>query len=155
MICFRGNLSEENKKRLNQGMVIINVITVAILSIIIAVSVTIAVIYDDVIWSIIYVIIPIMLALSTLPPPKTKQDLVCPTEICIEDKTISIVGNTFHQEREISQIKKIKDVGTCYIIIFKFPNKSFHCLCQKDLITEGTLEQFENRFAELIVRKTN
>lgn len=152
MIVFRGELSEENKKRLNRGMRTVNIITAAILSAILAVFITLAVVYDDTVWAIAYAIIPVMLLASALPVPSKKQNLVCPEEIIFDDTTVSITGDVFGQKREISQIKKIVDLGTCYKIVFYFPNNSFHCLCQKDLIVEGTIEQFEQRFSGLITR---
>lgn len=39
-------------------------------------------------------------------------------------------------------------------MLFEIPQESINCLCQKDLIVEGTIEEFEERFSEYIVRKT-
>lgn len=83
-----------------------------------------------------------------------KWDTVCPKEISIDDDSIYIVGDAFNHHRATNDIKKIIDTGDCYRIIFTFPNKSVYCLCQKDLIVEGSIEEFEERFADYIVRKT-
>ncbi len=50
-------------------------------------------------------------------------------------------------------MKKITDEGDWYQIIFYFPHKVGDCICQKDLITEGSIEEFENIFEGLIVKK--
>lgn len=43
--------------------------------------------------------------------------------------------------------------GEFYDIIFYFSNKVLNCICQKDLIVEGTMEEFEKLFEDKIVRK--
>lgn len=153
MIVFNGELSENNKKFLNRKMRNVNIISTCILSIILVIPITLAVVFDDTIWAIAYIIIPALILFSVVPIPKKKWDTICPTEISINDETVIIHGETFHQEREISQLKRIIDFGDCYKIEFVFPHKSFSCLCQKNLMVKGTLEEFEKRFADIIVRK--
>ena len=131
----------------------INIISTCILSIILVIPITLAVVFDDTIWAIAYIIIPALILFSVVPTPKKKRDTICPTEISINDETVIIHGETFHQEREISQLKRIIDFGDCYKMEFVFPHKSFSCLCQKNLMVKGTLEEFEERFADIIVRK--
>ena len=60
------------------------------------------------------------------------------------------IGDTYHH---FDDVKEILDLGYAYY--FKFYGKPGHCffLCQKDLITQGTIEEFEEIFADLIVRK--
>lgn len=153
MIVFNGELSENNKKFLNRKMKNVSIISTCILSIILVIPITLAVVFDDTIWAIAYIIIPALILFSVVPIPKKKWDTICPTEISINDETVIIHGETFHQEREISQLKRIIDFGDCYKMEFVFPHKSFSCLCQKNLIVKGTLEEFEERFADIIVRK--
>lgn len=153
MIVFNGELSESNKKFLNRKMKNVSIISTCLLSIILVIPITLAVVFDDTIWAIAYIIIPALILFSVVPTPKKKWDTICPTEISINDETVIIHGETFHQEREISQLKRIIDFGDCYKIEFVFPHKSFSCLCQKNLMVKGTLEEFEKRFADIIVRK--
>lgn len=153
MIVFNGELSENNKKFLNRKMKNVSIISTCIISIILVIPITLAVVFDDTIWAIAYIIIPALILFSVVPIPKKKWDTICPTEISINDETVIIHGETFHQEREISQLKRIIDFGDCYKMEFVFPHKSFSCLCQKNLIVKGTLEEFEERFADIIVRK--
>lgn len=131
----------------------VSIISTCILSIILVIPITLAVVFDDTIWAIAYIIIPALILFSVVPIPKKKWDTICPTEISINDETVIIHGETFHQEREISQLKRIIDFGDCYKMEFVFPHKSFSCLCQKNLMVKGTLEEFEERFADIIVRK--
>ena len=55
--------------------------------------------------------------------------------------------------RSIDDVKKVIDMGEFYDIIFYFPNQWANCICQKDLLVEGTIEEFEKLFEGLIVRK--
>ena len=55
--------------------------------------------------------------------------------------------------RTLDDIKVILDYGEFYDIIFYFPNKVLNCICQKDLLVEGTIEEFEKLFEDKIVRK--
>lgn len=55
--------------------------------------------------------------------------------------------------REIKNVKKVIDEGEWYQIIFYFPYKLAECICQKDLIVEGTIEEFEELFQDYIVRR--
>lgn len=72
--------------------------------------------------------------------------------IVIEGDTISAEGVQRSETRSIGDIKKVVDMGNCYKVYFYFPHKSNIFLCQKDLITQGTIEEFENMFSEAIQR---
>ena len=39
-----------------------------------------------------------------------------------------------------------------YVIKFYIPEQCINCVCQKDLIVEGTIEQFEEMFKDKIVQ---
>ena len=54
-------------------------------------------------------------------------------------------------EKSTQKIKKVLDEGDCYYVIYSDINNCI--VCQKDLLVEGTLEEFENIFAGKIVRK--
>lgn len=58
----------------------------------------------------------------------------------------------FYWFRRIDGVKKVIDTGEFYYLKFHFPFNRY-CLCQKDLITQGTIEEFEEIFADRIVRK--
>ena len=55
--------------------------------------------------------------------------------------------------KEVIDVKKVIDKGNFYIILFYFPHKDVNFICQKDLIVEGTIEEFEELFEGKIVRK--
>ena len=76
-----------------------------------------------------------------------------PNEIIIFDNSIISKGLKFKYTKAIYNILKIVDYGKFYQFIFKFPYKSQNFICQKDLIVEGTLSEFEEKFKDYIVRK--
>ena len=78
---------------------------------------------------------------------------VIPTTITIEDDKIVRSGFQSYRLVNIQDIKEIWDMGSFYAIIFYFPNMDRRFICQKDLLVEGTIEEFEQLFEGLIVRK--
>jgi len=70
-----------------------------------------------------------------------------------DDDLFICEGDDLYKERKISDVKTITDHGGFYRIHFYFPNLSPSYLCQKDLLVEGTIEEFEKLFEGKIVRK--
>ncbi len=153
MIVFKGELSEKNKKILRKETSRFSFIPTLIVSVILIVPITLAVVYYDTIIAYAYIIIPVLLLATLVPVSKKDWKLVCPIEISIDDVNVIINGEDWYEVREISNLESIVDLGDCYRMFFEIPEKTIHCLCQKDLIVEGTIEEFEERFAEFIVRK--
>ena len=54
-------------------------------------------------------------------------------------------------EREFSSIKKIIDYGEWYKIAFSHEKQDDSFVMQKNLITHGTIEEFEQLFKDKIV----
>lgn len=54
-------------------------------------------------------------------------------------------------QKPLSKIKKVLDEGDCFYIIYA--GMSNCIVCQKDLLREGTIEEFKTLFAEKIVSK--
>lgn len=53
-----------------------------------------------------------------------------------------------------SKIKKVIDTGECYYIAFKGNDLHSSFIACKDLLVEGTLEEFEEIFSDKIVKET-
>lgn len=85
---------------------------------------------------------------------KKEAKSVFPIQIIIDEKKIKVYRcDKSIWERSINDIKSIIEDEGYYYIKLRFLFES-NCLCQKDLISEGTIEEFEQRFADLIVRKS-
>lgn len=54
-------------------------------------------------------------------------------------------------EKPIKKIKRVLDYEDCYYVIYGDMNNSI--VCQKDLLTEGSIEEFEALFQGKIIRK--
>lgn len=92
----------------------------------------------------------------SLPFITLKKQL--PVKIEIEDDYVtcfftgsSVYGKTRYSN--VEHIKKVIDYGDYYYISFRYPHKIIGCLCQKDLIVQGTIEDFERFFNGKIIRK--
>ena len=49
-------------------------------------------------------------------------------------------------------IKEVRDFGEYYVLIFRDSGNFSQIICQKDLLTKGTIEQFEELFDGKIMR---
>ena len=114
-------------------------------------SLLIGFIFDFYFFSIVVIFLgmPMVLFISWL----TRKEQL-PYLIRIEKNEIYAEIGRGAGSRNMEDIKKILDYGEFYDIIFYFPNKVLNCICQKDLLVEGTIEEFEKLFEDKIVRKT-
>ena len=84
----------------------------------------------------------------------SKVKLLFPTTISIDDEgEMTCENEEFHEYRHISQVKKVFDMGEWYAIYFYWPHRTIRYVCQKDLLCQGTLEEFEKLFQEKLVVK--
>ncbi len=79
--------------------------------------------------------------------------MIIPKKIIITNNMIINEGNNFKSTRNVSDIKKIIDYGDYFQIYFKWPKKTYKFLCQKNLIVEGTINDFEEKFKNKIIKK--
>lgn len=103
------------------------------------------------------VLLVIMTVIYWLPiniTRKLPQGISTDILIQIDGNYISRSGYTGVIKKPLSKVKKVIDTGDWYYVIFNRINDiSASFVCQKDLIREGTLEQFEALFEGKIVRK--
>ena len=91
--------------------------------------------------------------LAGIKPREKDYGVIMTKRVTIEGNDLECEGDQFHDIKSIDRVKSVIDYGEWYKIIFRFPNKSQRFICQKDLITQGTIEDFENRFADKIIRR--
>ena len=67
-----------------------------------------------------------------------------PKQITIDEKNIELdgVGDNIYRIRSVMDIKKIIETEDCYYFKFYFPY-DLNFICQKDLLVEGTSEEFK------------
>jgi len=84
---------------------------------------------------------------------KTKDDHK-PYRIAIEDGYIVCQTNKETESRGFQDVKQIYDYGEWYSFVFVFGKKTTRFVCQKDLISKGTLKDFEELFKGKIIDRT-
>lgn len=95
----------------------------------------------------------IVVALLQLWNPRKKLPFRWEYHITIDEEKIVVETPLWSKplEKPIKKIKKILDYEDCYYVIYGDMNNSI--VCQKDLLTEGTIEEFEALFQGKIIRK--
>lgn len=83
---------------------------------------------------------------------KTKK-IITPKRIYIEDESIICVTESSTMGKKIKSVKTVYDYEEFYYLSFNWTNKTMNYVCQKDLLTQGTLEDFEKLFDGKIIRK--
>jgi len=101
-----------------------------------------------------YIALVILVTIYCLVPygKKEVKNLVSPAFVQISESKIHYKLPSEEELFDISEVKKVIDYGEFYMIKFYF-NAGRRCPCQKDLITQGTIEQFEEIFKDKLVRK--
>lgn len=153
MIEFKGELSEpckkfvlDNNSRVARICAIIVCAPLAALDIWWAVS-------NDLFYLIVLPALVMCVSLAGIKPKGKDYELIMTKRVTIDGNCLESEGGQLTEARSIDQIKCVIDYGEWYKIIFRFPNKSQRFICQKDLITQGTIEDFENLFADKIIRR--
>lgn len=155
MIKFCGIMTEDNKKFIIKKEKLIFFLA-SIIPILIGIALTTtAAIKINLIWLTFFIPLIFFLCIPLFPIGKKTMDLMIPTKISINNNSVICEGNNFKCSRNLLDIKKVIDYGNFYQIYFKWPKKSYKFLCQKDLLVEGSLEDFEKMFPNKIIKKIN
>lgn len=89
-----------------------------------------------------------LIAFIRKPPKGVSMDIL----VRIEDSYITRSDYAGIQKKPLNKVKKVIDSGDWYYVVFKWGNISNAFVCQKDLLREGTIEQFESLFEGKIKR---
>ena len=78
-----------------------------------------------------------------------------PDLVFIDLKDEVIVHKNEKRERfhMLSSVKTVIDYGEWYYFVFNFSDRDPYFVCQKSLLTKGTLEEFEALFEDKIERR--
>lgn len=156
MIEFSGELSDKSRLYLQKKLYRGSCLAVLIAT----VAISIPIIFLGVFWeaiALLFLILPFIMGIVLIIPklnPQTKTlKLNTPKKITIAEGTVERdgEGQQNYASREIAAVKKVIDMGEWYHIIFYFGHKDIFFICQKDLITIGTIEAFEKLFDGKIV----
>lgn len=157
MIEFYGELSDACKidcakrRAKNTGTVFL-IATILIGTI----AITVGIIRDTWVYSLILTVFFLVVTIfAFIVPVNRTLNFKIPCRLIIENDMISITalgGKNSMKTKPLKKVKKVIDVGEWYYFIFKYGNISNSWVCQKNLITKGTIEEFEKLFEGKIER---
>ena len=155
MIIFQGDLSSKCKQYVSlqnrKATFIIAWISAALLLI---PTILLSIFWE---WIVIFFTIPLLLApfIAKISAAKTDDGWLYPTKIEIDTQEnpplLLAVSDKFHVLRNSMQIKHIIDMGDWYVFVFRFPYKAKQFVCEKVLLCQGTVREFEEIFKDEIV----
>ena len=156
MIEFSGEISKECRRYILRresrcGMIVgLWVASIFIIPVIIAMR---TVHWIHVLWIPVLII---FVLLSGLPVKKNNYSVIIPSKVSIlEDGTMISESEKFHWIEDVSYVKNVIDYGGWYHIYFFYTHRNQRFICDKSIITKGTLEEFEKLFEGKIERKNN
>lgn len=99
--------------------------------------------------AVIFFILPLT---ALIPQGKKAEKSMLPKRIVADEESITCTTDREVVAKWISDVKQVIDHGEFYELIFPFGKISPNFICQKDLLTKGTLEQFEALFEGKITK---
>lgn len=97
---------------------------------------------------------PLMYLITLIPKSKKERKKIIPKRIYTEENCIICVADSYSESKLIEDVKVVFDCGEYYDIRFYFGNMSEKYICQKSLLTNGTIEEFERLFEGKIKRRS-
>lgn len=161
MITFDGYISGKAEKRFiekQRNLILIVFIPALAISYFIAYGLFMGVMthITDTEFTIGYIIFCILVILLGLIVTKSKKEnlKVMPYKIEIKDGYITAITKRQVETKAIEMVKEVVDYGEFYDLQFYYiAGRSFAFICQKDLLTQGTLEEFERIFKDKLIKK--
>lgn len=100
-------------------------------------------------WSSVAVFVGLFMCimlLVSIPKSKKERSQITPKKIVVEDEYIVCVAEKYTETRMVTDVKMVKDFGEYYELCFRIGKSSDKFVCQKSLLTKGTIEDFETLF---------
>lgn len=108
------------------------------------------------VWSAVAIFVGLFMCIMlfvSIPQSKKGRTQITPKKIVIEHDYIVCVAEKYTETRLVSDVKLVKDFGEYYELCFPFGKLSDKFVCQKSLLTKGTIQEFERLFNGKIVRQ--
>lgn len=105
---------------------------------------------------ILFLVFLILFIISLVKPRYNKElDEKTSFSVSFDNSKIVYIKENGFGKREInySNLKKIIDEGSFYVVVSKENN--IRLICEKKLLVQGSLEEFDNYFSNIIVRKND
>ena len=154
MFEFNGEISGKCKAFLIKKQIKMQLTVSLIVAFLFSVPTILAAVYWKTIALIMLIPLAALIIFSIIPPGKGSQKIFIPIQMIIDTEEETIIHKCVKMERfhMISSVKKVIDYGEWYYFIFEFADRDPYFVCQKDLLTKGTLDDFEALFGEKLER---
>ena len=86
-----------------------------------------------------------------IPKSKKEKMLLLPKRIYTDGESIVCVGENYSESKLIGDETLVRDFGDFYELVYPFGKVSDKFICQKNLLSQGSLEDFEALFEGKIV----
>ena len=153
MIEFRGEMSENCRRYVFKKERKMGVIVASIISSVFCIPIIILAIIWDWIFSIAIIVPVLTVILANLTPKQKSYPLIFPDKIIIDKSRLESRSTKFHISKTMDQVKRVIDRGEWYHIFFFDRPWNSRFVCQKDLLVQGTIEEFEKLFEDKIIRR--
>lgn len=155
MIEFKGPLTGEAEKFLLKKQVQILSTTMMIVTILFGIPIVLCSIYIRPLILLFLAPIIMLLVYSFITPSKKDQKMFMPQRVFIDLEENMIVHQCEKMERfhNLDSVNRVFDYGDWYYFKFDYANRDMYFVCQKNLISQGTIEEFEELFKDKIERK--
>lgn len=105
-------------------------------------------------------VVPVVLVLCAFFPlllrvlvPKKSKERGITKKVIIKDDIISIISEEMSIKRAVSKVKKVRDYGEYYELVFSAVDFLTVCVCQKNLLSKGSIKEFEELFADKLIKQ--
>ena len=97
----------------------------------------------------------LLFGICLFPPTKKTQKKIFPNRVYfeLEDEIVTRECKSGEMFYGFDKIREIKDYGEWYYLQFELFSRDPYFVCQKSLLTQGSIEQFEELFADKIIRQ--
>ncbi len=95
----------------------------------------------------------LFMLLTYIPKSKKAKRAHTPRRVFIDNEMIVCVADKYQTTRKINDVKKVLDRGEFYELVFSLTKISEKFICQKDLLTKGSLAEFERIFEGKLVKQ--
>ena len=155
MIEFKGEINGASKKFLIKYLTLAQFLCSLIVSVLAFILIAVfALTVSSLAW-VCLIPVSVLLVGSLIPPTKNAQKLFVPKCVFIDLTEGSVVQVCEKTERfhMLENVKCIIDYGEWYYFKFCYSDRDPYFVCQKNLLSQGTLEEFEILFQDKIIRK--
>ncbi|MBR7116898.1 MAG: hypothetical protein IKC87_04235 [Clostridia bacterium] len=156
MIEFKGEMIGKAKKFiLGRHSKVQKIAFIGTAVVLLPVIIVLSILIEFPLGMLLYIPLAMIVGFAFIPPSKSDQQTFVPKRLFIDTEEGTIVSQAEKREsfHMIEAVDEVVDYGEWYHFVFRFEDRDPYFVCQKSLLTEGTLEEFEQLFEGKIERR--